>query len=221
MEITREQLCRMIDHTNLKPFAAEADFEKLCAEAKENHFAMVAINSAPVAICKKYLKDTDVHVGAAISFPLGQTTIETKVFETKDAIENGADEIDYVINLQKLKDGDYDYIRREMEAIVKVCRDNNVISKVIFENCFLTKDEIRKVAEIAKEVKPDFIKTSTGFGTGGATVEDVKLMKSVVGDAVKVKAAGGIASLADCKALIEAGAERIGTSRSLAIISEF
>ena len=221
MEITREQLCRMIDHTNLKSFAAEADFEKLCAEAKENHFAMVAINSAPVAICKKYLKDTDVHVGAAISFPLGQTTIETKVFETKDAIENGADEIDYVINIQKLKDGDYDYIRREMEAIVKVCRDNSVISKVIFENCFLTKDEIRKVAEIAKEVKPDFIKTSTGFGTGGATVEDVALMKSVVGDAVKVKAAGGIASLADCKALIEAGAERIGTSRSLAIIGEF
>lgn len=221
MEITREQLCRMIDHTNLKPFATEADFEKLCAEAKENHFAMVAINSAPVAICKKYLKDTDVHVGAAISFPLGQTTIETKVFETKDAIENGADEIDYVINLQKLKDGDYDYIRREMEAIVKVCRDNNVISKVIFENCFLTKDEIRSVAEIAKEVKPDFIKTSTGFGTGGATVEDVKLMKSVVGDAFKVKAAGGIATLADCKALIEAGAERIGTSRSLAIVGEF
>lgn len=221
MEITREQLCRMIDHTNLKPFAAEADFEKLCNEAKENHFAMVAINSAPVAICKKYLKDTDVHVGAAISFPLGQTTIETKVFETKDAIENGADEIDYVINIQKLKDGDYDYIRREMEAIVKVCRDNNVISKVIFENCFLTKDEIRKVAEIAKEVKPDFIKTSTGFGTGGATVEDVALMKSVVGDTVKVKAAGGIASLADCKALIEVGAERIGTSRSLVIVGEF
>lgn len=221
MEITREKLCRMIDHTNLKPFAAEEDFEKLCMEAKENHFAMVAINSAPVAICKKYLKDTDVHVGAAISFPLGQTTLETKVFETKDAIENGADEIDYVINLQKLKDGDYDYIRREMEAIVKVCRENNVISKVIFENCFLTKDEIRKVAEIAREVKPDFIKTSTGFGTGGATVEDVKLMKSVVGDEVKVKAAGGIASLKDCIALIEAGAERIGTSKSLIIVGEF
>mgnify|MGYP003294256786 FL=1 len=221
MEITREKLCRMIDHTNLKPFAAEEDFKKLCMEAKENHFAMVAINSAPVAICKKYLKDTDVHVGAAISFPLGQTTLETKVFETKDAIENGADEIDYVINLQKLKDGDYDYIRREMEAIVKVCRENNVISKVIFENCFLTKDEIRKVAEIAREVKPDFIKTSTGFGTGGATVEDVKLMKSVVGDAVKVKAAGGIASLKDCIALIEAGAERIGTSKSLIIVGEF
>ena len=221
MEITREKLCRMIDHTNLKPFAAEEDFEKLCMEAKENHFAMVAINSAPVAICKKYLKDTDVHVGAAISFPLGQTTLETKVFETKDAIENGADEIDYVINLQKLKDGDYDYIRREMEAIVKVCRENDVISKVIFENCFLTKDEIRKVAEIAREVKPDFIKTSTGFGTGGATVEDVKLMKSVVGDAVKVKAAGGIASLKDCIALIEAGAERIGTSKSLIIVGEF
>ena len=221
MEITREKLCRMIDHTNLKPFAAEEDFEKLCMEAKENHFAMVAINSAPVAICKKYLKDTDVHVGAAISFPLGQTTLETKVFETKDAIENGADEIDYVINLQKLKDGDYDYIRREMEAIVKVCRENNVISKVIFENCFLTKDEIRKVAEIAREVKPDFIKTSTGFGTGGATVEDVKLMKEVVGADVKVKAAGGIRDFLTAKAMVEAGAERLGTSSGIKIVNEY
>ena len=143
------------------------------------------------------------------------------MFETKCAIEQGADEIDYVINLQKVKDGDYDYIRREMEAITAVCRERGVISKVIFENCYLTKEEIRKVAEIAKEVKPDFIKTSTGFGTGGATVEDVALMKSVVGDAVKVKAAGGIGSLQDCKAMIAAGAERIGTSRGMTIVKEF
>ncbi len=182
---------------------------------------MVAVNSAPVALCKEYLKGSQVHVGAAISFPLGQTTIESKVFETKNAIANGADEIDYVINLVELKNKNYGYIKEEMERIVSVCREAGVISKVIFENCYLTKEEIRKVAQIAKEVKPDFIKTSTGFGTGGATVEDVKLMKSVVGDAVKVKAAGGIRDWKTCKAMIEAGAERIGTSSSLKILEEF
>ena len=162
-----------------------------------------------------------MHVGAAISFPLGQTTIETKVFETKNAIENGADEIDYVINIVELKNKNYDYIKREMEAIVAVCRENGVLSKVIFENCYLTKDEIAKVAEIAREVKPDFIKTSTGFGTGGATVEDVKLMKSIVGDDVKVKAAGGIRDLETCLAMIEAGAERIGSSSSIEITEAY
>ena len=139
----------------------------------------------------------------------------------KEAIKNGAGEIDYVINIGKLKQGDLDYIKKEMEAIVAVCRSNKVTSKVIFENCYLTKDEIRKLAEISKEVKPDFIKTSTGFGTGGATLEDVKLMKEVVGDVVKVKAAGGIRDWETCKAMIEAGAERIGTSASIAIRDQF
>ena len=197
------------------------DFEKLCREADEYGFAMVAINSSPVACCKELLKDSKVHVGAAISFPLGQTTIETKVFETKNAIENGADEIDYVINIGELKNGNYAYIEDEMEQIVKLCRDNNVLIKVIFENCYLEKDEIVKVAEIAKKVKPDFIKTSTGFGPSGATVEDVKLMKETVGDEVKVKAAGGIRDLETCLAMIEAGAERIGCSKSIEITEAY
>lgn len=219
--LTVKELAGYFDHTLLKAFVTDEDFKKLCDDADKYGFKMVAINSAPVALCKKYLKDSPVHVGAAISFPLGQTTIETKVFETKNAIENGADEIDYVINIVELKNKNYDYIKREMEAIVAVCRENNVLSKVIFENCYLTKDEIAKVAEIAREVKPDFIKTSTGFGTGGATVEDVKLMKSIVGDDVKVKAAGGIRDLETCLAMIEAGAERIGSSSSIEITEAY
>ncbi len=219
--ITREQLCRLFDHTNLKAFATEEMFSTLCQEAKENHFAMVAINSAPVSFCKNLLKNTDVHVGAAISFPLGQTTIETKVFETVNAIQNGADEIDYVINIAELKNGNLTYLRREMEQIVNACHSRSVLCKVIFEICYLTEAEIKTMAEIAREVKPDFIKTSTGFGTSGATAEAVKLMKDTVGPEVKVKAAGGIRSWETCKAMIDAGAERIGTSSSLKILEEF
>ena len=219
--ITVEQLANMIDHTNLKAFADDAAFEKLCDEAKKYNFKMVAINPAQTVRCKKKLEGSPVHVGAAIGFPLGQTTLECKIFETKDAIEKGADEIDYVINVAELKNKNYDYIKKEMEEIVKICREAGKTSKVIFENCYLTDDEKRKVAEIAKEVKPDFIKTSTGFGTGGATVEDVKLMKSVVGDEVKVKAAGGIRDLKTALAMIEAGAERLGTSAGVAIVEEY
>ena len=138
----------------------------------------------------------------------------------KDAIEKGADEIDYVINVAEVKNNNYEYIKEEMEQIVAVCRKAGVISKVIFENCYLTDEEKTKVAEIAKEVKPDFIKTSTGFGTGGAAVEDVRLMKSVVGDTVKVKAAGGIRDLKTALDMIEAGAERLGTSAGVEIIKE-
>lgn len=219
--VTVEQLANMIDHTNLKAFADDAAFEKLCDEAKKYNFKMVAINPAQTVRCKKKLEGSPVHVGAAIGFPLGQTTLECKIFETKDAIEKGADEIDYVINVAELKNKNYDYIKKEMEEIVKICREAGKTSKVIFENCYLTDDEKRKVAEIAKEVKPDFIKTSTGFGTGEATVEDVKLMKSVVGDEVKVKAAGGIRELKTALAMIEAGAERLGTSAGVAIVEEY
>lgn len=219
--VTVEQLANMIDHTNLKAFADDAAFEKLCDEAKKYNFKMVAINPAQTVRCKKKLEGSPVHVGAAIGFPLGQTTLECKIFETKDAIEKGADEIDYVINVAELKNKNYDYIKKEMEEIVKICREAGKTSKVIFENCYLTDDEKRKVAEIAKEVKPDFIKTSTAFGTGGATVEDVKLMKSVVGDEVKVKAAGGIRDLKTALAMIEAGAERLGTSAGVAIVEEY
>ena len=219
--ISAKELAGMFDHTNLKAFATDKDFEILCAEAAENHFAMVAINSAPVALYKKLLAGSGVHVGAAISFPLGQTTIETKLFETENAMENGADEIDYVLNVGQLKQGNLAYIQDEMERMVAVCRKHGVLSKVIFENCYLTKEEIKAAALIAKEVEPDFIKTSTGFGTGGATVEDVRLMKETVGEKVKVKAAGGIRDLDACLAMIEAGAQRIGTSSSLKILEEY
>lgn len=219
--ITVEQLANMVDHTNLKAFADDAAFTKLCDEARKYNFKMVAINPAQTVRCKEKLKDSLVHVGAAIGFPLGQTTLECKIFETKDAIKKGADEIDYVINVAELKNKNYDYIKKEMEEIVKICKEAGKTSKVIFENCYLTDDEKVKVAEIAKEVKPDFIKTSTGFGIGGATVEDVKLMKSVVGDEVKVKAAGGIRDLKTALAMIEAGAERLGTSAGVAIVEEY
>ncbi|MCI9297605.1 MAG: deoxyribose-phosphate aldolase [Lachnospiraceae bacterium] len=220
-KLTVRELAAMMDHTLLKAYAVKDDFKKLCGEAAENGFAMVAINSSQVRTCKEFLKGTNIHVGAAISFPLGQTEPDVKVFETKKAIEDGADEIDYVINIGELKMGHDDYIRREMEAVVKVCRENHVLSKVIFENCYLTKEEIVRAAKIAGEVKPDFIKTSTGFGTSGADAEDVRLMKQTVGDAVKVKAAGGIRDWETCKKMLEAGAERIGTSSSIKICEEF
>lgn len=212
---------KYFDHTCLKPYTTREDMAKLCEEAKKYDFMMVAINSTQTKLCKELLKGTDIHVGAAISFPLGQTTIETKVFETKDAIANGADEIDYVINITELKEKNYDYIKEEMTQIVDVCRKHNVISKVIFENCYLTDEEKIKLCEIALEIKPDFIKTSTGFGTGGATVEDVKLMKSIVKNTVKVKAAGGIRDLDTCLKMIEAGAERIGTSSAIKITEAY
>lgn len=219
--ITREELSRLFDHTCLKPYADQQMLKSLCEEAKKGDFAMVAINSAPVAFCKELLKDTEVHVGAAVSFPLGQTSIEVKVFEAKEAINKGADEIDYVINIGELKNGNYEYIRKEMIEMVKVCHENRALCKVIFENCYLTEEEIVKVAQIAKEVEPDFIKTSTGFGTSGALAEDVALMKKAAGGKIKVKAAGGIRSWKACKAMIDAGAERIGTSSSLEILKEY
>lgn len=219
--ITREQLCHTFDHTLLKADAKESDFIRLCKEAKENHFAMVAINSAPVSFCKHYLSGTDVHVGAAISFPLGQTSIRVKKYETEQAILDGADEIDYVLNIGALKSGNTDYIRDEMQTIVTACHTRYKLCKVIFENCYLTKEEICTAAEIALEIRPDYIKTSTGFGISGATVEDVRLMKKTVGDAVRVKAAGGICDWKTCAAMIDAGAERIGTSHSFDILREF
>ena len=219
--IKKEELAAMFDHSLLTAYATKDDFIKLCNEAKEIGAAMVAINSEPVHLCKDLLRDSNVHVGAAISFPLGQLSLEMKLAETRQAIKDGADEIDYVLNVGKVKMHDYDYIKKEMESIVSLCKENGVISKVIFENCYLDKDEIKTLAQIAKDVKPDYIKTSTGFGTSGAKVEDVALMKQVVGDEVLVKAAGGIRDLKTCLAMIEAGASRIGTSSSLKILKEY
>lgn len=216
-----EDLANMIDHTLLKADATQEGFERLCKEADDYGFKMVAINSSPVKLCAELLKDSKVHVGAAVGFPLGQTTIKTKVFEVEDAAANGADEIDYVINIGELKNGNIDYIKEEMEAIVKASKKHGMLSKVILENCYLTDDEKRKVCKIATEVLPDYVKTSTGFGTGGATLEDVALMKEVVGDKVKVKAAGGIRDFETAKKMVEAGAERIGTSSGIKIIEEY
>lgn len=219
--LTPSRLAGYFDHTFLKPFATCADLRRLCEESMKYGFAMVAINPAPVAFCRDVLKGSGVHVGAAIGFPLGQNTKEIKRSEAIDAIENGADEIDYVVNITQLKEKNYDYIEAEMAGIVEVCRSEGKISKVIFENCFLTDDEKRELCRIALNVRPDFIKTSTGFGTGGATFDDVRLMKEAVGDAIKVKAAGGVRDLDTALQMIELGAERIGTSASVTIMEEF
>ena len=221
MQRTLEEITQYIDHTLLKPYASKEAMQAFCYEAKELKVKMVAINSYYTKFCKELLKDTTIHVGAAISFPLGQTTIAVKAFETIEAIKDGADEIDYVLNLAKVKDGDFTYIKEEMETIVKICREAGIISKVIFENCYLTKDEIRKCAQIAKEVKPDFIKTSTGFGTSGALIEDVKIMLETVDGVCKVKAAGGIRDYKTFNEFINLGVERIGTSSTKTIIKEF
>lgn len=214
------ELSQLIDHTNLKPNATTAMIEKLCEEAKNYHFKMVAINQVQSKLCANLLKGTNVNIGAAIAFPLGQTSVESKCFETKNAIENGATEIDYVINISELKNGNLNYIENEMSQIVRICRQYNVTSKVIFENCYLTDDEKIALCNIAIRVKPDFVKTSTGFGPSGATIEDVKLMKKHVGNIIKVKAAGGIRDADVFKKMISAGAERIGTSSGITIIEE-
>ena len=219
--ITEKQLAGMIDHTNLKAFATDADMKNLCDEAVRYGFAMVAINSGQSRRCSENLRGTGIHTGAAIGFPLGQQSFETKVFETEDSIRNGANEIDYVINITELKEKNYEYVEEEMRRIVETCHRCDITCKVIFENCYLTDEEKLKMCEIALKVRPDYIKTSTGFGTSGATLEDVRLMKKAVGDKIKVKAAGGIRTLDDALAYIEAGAERIGTSAGVKIIEEY
>lgn len=217
---TLEQLARKIDHTNLKADALDSDLEKLCEEAKQHHFAMVAINQVQSPTCARCLAGTDIKVGAAIAFPLGQTSIAAKAFETADALANGASEIDYVIHIGKARAGDWDYIEREMRAIVDICRRHNVVSKVIFENCYLTDEQKIKLCEIASFVKPDFIKTSTGMGSGGATVADVALMRNHVADEVQVKASGGVRTADAFLDLVRNGATRVGTSSGIAIIDE-
>lgn len=219
--LTKKTLAKYFDHTYLKAYATQEDLKKLCEQAKEIGAAMVAINTEWTSYCKEQLKDTDIHVGAAISFPLGQSGLASKLDECKNAILDGADEIDYVINIGRAKMHDWAYLKNEMEEMVSLCHKNEKICKVIFENCYLDQEEIRQLALIAKEVKPDFIKTSTGFGTGGATLEDVRLMIETVENEVKVKAAGGIRDWKTCKEMIDLGVQRIGTSSSLKILEEF
>ena len=221
LDFTVEKLAAMIDQTLLRPHVNNQDFKKLCEESVQYGFKTVVVNGAAIKICKEYLKGSKVLVGAVIGFPLGQSTIETKVFETKDSIQKGADEIDYVINIAELKNRNLQYMEDEMRQIVDECKRCNVISKVIFENCYLTEEEKILMCGVALNAWPDFIKTSTGFGEGGATLEDVILMKEYTKDKIKVKAAGGIRDLAAALKMIAAGAERIGTSAGVQIIKEY
>lgn len=218
--LTVKEVAGMVDHTNLKAYATTADFQKLCDEAMEYGFKSVAINTYPVAMCKKMLEGSGVLTGAAVGFPLGQTTIATKVAEAENAVKDGCEEFDYVMNVGKAKEHDYAYIEDEMRQMVAVARKAGICCKVIFETCYLTEEEIIEVARIASRIKPDFVKTSTGFGTAGAKPEHVKIMKYYAGDDVEVKAAGGIRSWKQAKEVIEAGATRLGTSSGVKIIEE-
>ncbi len=217
-QIANLEIARMIDHTLLKADATPEDITKLCLEAKQFEFASVCVNPSYVAQCSNILKNTKVKVCTVIGFPLGATTTEVKRWETEQAISNGAEEIDMVIHVGKLKSGDYDYVFNDINQVVRASKKNNAICKVIIETSLLTDEEKVKACLIAKEAKADFVKTSTGFSNGGATAGDVALMKYVVGSSVGVKASGGIRSTEDAIAMIESGADRIGASASVKIV---
>ena len=213
-------LNKYIEHTLLKQDAAKHDFEKLLQEAKEYDFKGVCVNPFNVAAAKKYLKDTNVKIVTVVGFPLGANVSEVKAFEAQKAVQDGADEVDMVINVSKLKDKDYDYIKHDIEAVKAACEGR--ILKVILETDLLTKEEIKKACELCVEAKADFVKTSTGFVKNGvgAKVEDVKLMSETVKPyGLGVKASGGIRDKEKALALIEAGADRLGTSSGVAIVS--
>lgn len=207
----------LIDHTLLKQDATQDQIKNLCKEALEYKFASVCVNPSYVPLAAELLKNSSVKVCCVIGFPLGATTTKTKVFETKEVIENGAQEVDMVINVGALKSGNWDYVRNDIEAVV-IAADSRALIKVILETCLLNDDEKVKACLICKEVGVDFVKTSTGFSSGGATVEDVKLMRKLVGECVGVKASGGVKDYASASAMIEAGATRLGTSSGIAIV---
>ncbi|MEJ2504973.1 MAG: deoxyribose-phosphate aldolase [Ignavibacteriaceae bacterium] len=218
-ELRDRNVAGMIDHTLLKPEATPDEIKKLCMEAKDYSFASVCINPCYVSLCSELLRGTGVKVCTVIGFPLGSTTTEVKQYETEQSIENGANEVDMVINVGQLKQGNYDYVEKDVKAVVSTARRHNVLSKVIFETALLTDEEKVRAALICKKAGADFVKTSTGFSKGGATVGDVALMKYVVGSAIGVKAAGGIRSKEDAEAMIASGADRIGASASVKIVS--
>lgn len=206
-----------IDHTLLKPDATVQQIDKLCAEAAEYHFASVCVNPWFVPRCVKNLKDTGVKVCTVIGFPLGATTTETKVFEALQAIRSGAEEIDMVINVSAMKSGSFQTVEQEIQALAAAA-EGSALLKVIIETCLLTEEEKIRACQIAKRAGADFVKTSTGFSTGGATVEDIVLMRKTVGPEMGVKASGGIRDYATARAMIEAGATRIGASAGVAIV---
>ena len=209
---------KYIDHTLLKANATDEGIKKLCEEAKTYDFASVCVNPGYVRMCKELLEGTDVKVCTVIGFPLGATSTESKVFETKQAVKDGATEIDMVINVSRLQAGDDDYTLNEIRKIRRACK--GLTLKVIIETCLLTDEEKVRVCKIAKKAKADFVKTSTGFSTGGATVEDVKLMRKTVGKKMHVKASGGIRDAKTFLDMIKAGADRIGASAGVQIMED-
>lgn len=210
------ELNKYIDHTLLKAFATEDDIRKLCNEAIEYDFASVCVNPCHVKFASQLLGLSDVKVCTVIGFPLGANSSEVKAFEAKKAIEDGAEEVDMVINVGKAKQGDWDFVRDDIRKVREAAKDK--LLKVIVETCYLTDEEIFKACIMAKEAEADFVKTSTGFGTGGATAEHVKLMRDAVGEQMGVKASGGVRTKEDAMKMIDAGATRIGTSNGKDII---
>ena len=206
-----------IDHTNLKAFSTKYNIIELCNEAIEHNFASVCVNPYYVSLASEILSGSSVAVCTVIGFPLGANTTETKVFEAKNAVENGADEIDMVINIGALKNKDYKYVKDEIESIRDAIEGK--ILKVIIETCYLDNDEIIKMTKICNETFVNFIKTSTGFGTEGATIENVKLMKKYASETLEIKASGGIKTYEDAVSFLEAGATRLGTSSGVLLMN--
>lgn len=212
----KEELARMIDHTILKPEATEEQVRRVCEEAIKYNFASVCINPCHVKLAANLLKGSSVKVCTVIGFPLGANTSAVKAFETSEAIKEGAQEVDMVINIGSLKDKNYDYVKEDIKAVVEAAK-GKALTKVILETCLLTDEEKVIACKLSKEAGADFVKTSTGFSTGGATYDDVKLMRETVGPEMGVKASGGVRSYKDAVNVIEAGASRIGASASVAI----
>jgi deoxyribose-phosphate aldolase len=212
------EINKYIDHTLLKATATHKDIIQLCKEAIAYKFYAVCVNGSYVSLAKETLKGSGVKVAAVIGFPLGAMPLEAKVFEAEKCIENGADEVDMVINIGYLRSGNFEYVEKEIAAIKKAIGDN--ILKVIFENSYLTNEQIKTVAILSEKAGADFIKTSTGFGTGGATFEDVKLMQQSVSNQIKIKAAGGIRDIETAKKYIEMGVERLGTSSGVSLVEK-
>ncbi len=213
------ELARYIDHTLLKPDAKEGDIIKLCKEALEYKFASVCVNASHVKLAYSFLQGTEVRVCTVVGFPLGATTKETKAFEASQAIENGAAEIDMVINIGALKSGKLDAVKEDIREVAGVCKDKALL-KVLIETCLLTDEEKVTACLLSMEAGADFVKTSTGFSVGGATAEDIKLMRRTIGPDMGVKASGGIRNLESALKMIEAGASRIGASASVSIVNE-
>lgn len=212
------ELSKYFDHTILKPSASEDEVRAVCKEALYYNFASVCVNQYRTSLVKSLLEGTDVKVCTVVGFPLGAVCTQVKVFETLEAIKDGADEIDMAINVGALKDKNYKYVRRDIESVKSACKD--VTLKVIIETCLLTEEEKKKACELSVEAGADYVKTSTGFSTGGATVDDVALMKYVVGDKAKVKASGGIRNYETAMNMITAGADRLGTSATVSIVNK-